>query len=161
MVKFSRPFSAPYLNRMLSRSLVVGAIATASWLSGLAPDLSGHSRVLDFNSAAYAQQVSEPEVTNYARAVLGIEPVRQEAYDEIKKILGSDNVPSINCYESLDALPNNARKIADNYCKRSKAIVERNGLSRDRFNEITTNLQNDPNLKTRVQDALIRIQNTP
>lgn len=85
MVNFSRPLFAPYLNRMLSRSLVVGAIASVSWLSGLAPDLSGHSRALDFNSAAYAQEVSEPEVTNYARAVLGIEPVRQEAYDEIKK----------------------------------------------------------------------------
>lgn len=138
----------------------MGAFATVG-LSGLVPDLSGRSSALIFSSAAYAQAINDKEVTNYARAVLVMEPVRQTAFNEIKKMIGSREVPSIVCHkpQSLDALPGNARKIAVNYCNRSKDIVESNGLSIARFNAITVNLQNDPNLKTRVHDELIRIQN--
>ena len=129
-------------------------------LSGLAPDLSGRS-ILIFSSRAYAQAVSNIEVTNYAQAVLAMEPVRQESYDEIKKIIGSSEVPSIVCHKpaSLDALPGNARNIAVNYCNRSKNIVESNGLTIARFNEITVSLQKEPDLKTRIHNELVRIQN--
>lgn len=146
---------------MLSRVLVVGTLTAVGLLSGFAPDLSGRSPILVFSSAAYAQDVSNEEVTNYARAVLKMEPVRQEAYDEIKKIIGSSNVPAIVCHkpESLSALPANAQGIAKNYCDRSKEIVESNGLSITRFNAITVNLQNDSNLKNRIHDELIRVQN--
>lgn len=146
---------------MLSRSLVVGAFATVGLLFGLAPDLSGRETALVFSSAAYAQDVSDTEVTNYARAVLLMEPVRQTAFNEIKKMIGSGDIPPIVCHkpESLDALPGNARSIAVDYCNRSKSIVESNGLTIARFNAITVNLQNDPDLKKRVHNELIRIQN--
>lgn len=146
---------------MLSRSLVVGALTTLGLLSGHAPDLSGHSIALVFSSAAYAQPVSDPEVSNYARAVLVMEPVRQTSFNEIKKMIGSGDVPPIVCHkpESLDALPDNARNIAVSYCTRSKEIVESNRLSIARFNAITVNLQNDPDLKRRIHDELLRIQN--
>ena len=138
--------------------IFVGVLAIC--LSGLAPDLSGRS-ILIFSSRAYAQAVSNTEVTNYAQAVLAMEPVRQESYDEIKKIIGSSEVPSIVCYKpaSLEALPGNARNIALNYCNRSKNIVESNGLTIARFNAITVSLQNDPDLKTRIHNELVRIQN--
>lgn len=144
---------------MLSRSLVIGAFATVGVLSGFTPDLSqGLSNAS--SSAAYAQAVSNTEVTNYARAVLAMEPVRQTAFNEIKKIIRGD-IPPIVCHQprSLNALPGNARKIAVNYCKRSKEIVESNGLRINRFNAITVNLQNDPNLKRRIHNELLRIQN--
>lgn len=161
MMNFCHPFFQPCLNRMLSQSLVVSAFATISLLSGITPDLSGRSSILVFSSAAYAQAVSDPEVTNYARAVLVMEPVRQTAFNKIKKMIGSGDVPPIVCHkrESLKALPSNARDIAVNYCNRSKDIVEGNGLSIARFNAITVNLQNDPKLKTRIHNELIRIQN--
>lgn len=145
----------------LAASLVVGVFTTMG-LSGLAPDLSGRSGVFVFISAAYAQAVSATEVTNYAQAVLAMEPVRQESYDEITKIIGSSDVPSIVCHkpESLNALPSNAQNIAVNYCNRSKAIVESNGLTISRFNAITVNMQNDPDLKTRIHNELVRIQNS-
>lgn len=151
--------SLPFLNRMRSRSLVIGAFATLGVLSGFAPDLSQRSSNI-FSSAAYAQAVSNPEVTNYARAVLAMEPVRQTAFNEIKKIINGD-IPPIVCHKpsSLNALPGNARKIAANYCKRSKEIVESNGLQINRFNAITVNLQNDSNLKRRIHNELLRIQN--
>jgi hypothetical protein len=161
MINFCRPFFRPYLNRMLSRSLVVGAFATVGLLSGLTPDLSGRSSALVFSSAAYAQAVSDTEVTNYAQAVLAMEPVRQTAFNEIKKMIESGDIPAIVCHkpESLDVLPGNARSIAVDYCNRSKNIVESNGLRIARFNAITVNLQNDPNLKKRIHNELIRIQN--
>ncbi len=147
---------------MLSRSLVVGAFATVGLLSGLTPDLSGRSSaLLVFSSAAYAQVVNDTEVTNYAQAVLAMEPVRQTAFNEIKKMIGSGDIPAIVCHkpESLDVLPGNAQNIAVDYCNESKNIVESNGLRIARFNAITVNLQNDPNLKKRIHNELIRIQN--
>lgn len=144
----------------LAASLIVSTFATVGVLSGVAPDLSGHSSKIVSNSAAYAQGVSNTELTNYARAVLVMEPVRQTAFNEIKKMIRGD-IPPIVCHRprSLNALPSNARKIAVNYCNRSKQIVESNGLTINRFNAITINLQNDPGLKRRVHNELIHIQN--
>ena len=165
MLNFLRPCFQK--NRVLSRrmgkplaaSLVVGTFATVGF-SGLAPDLSKRSP-LAFSSVAYAQYAGDTAVTNYAQAVLEMEPVRQTAFDEIKKLIGSGDIPPIVCHkpESLDALPGNARKIAVNYCSQSQKIVESNLLTIARFNAITVDMQNNPNLKTQIQKELLRIQN--
>lgn len=159
MLNFCRASFQPHLNRVLLRFLVVGGFATLG-LCGLAPDLSGRSSALVFISAAYAQGASDPEVTNYAQAVLEMEPIRQTAFDRIKKMIGSEDIPPIVCHksESLGALPNNARNTALDYCNQSQKIVESNGLSIARFNAITVDMQNDPNFKKRIQDEMIRIQ---
>ena len=158
MINFCHRFFPPRLNRMLSQSLIVGAFATVGVISGVAPDISARSGVI-FSSAAYAQAISNTEVTNYARSVLVMEPVRQTAFTEIKKMISGD-IPPIVCHKpgSLNALPGNARKIAVNYCRRSQEIVESNGLTINRFNAITVNLQNNPDLKRRIHNELIRIQ---
>ncbi len=70
-------------NKLPATSLVVGVFATVGVLSGFAPDLSRHSTDLSFSSAAYAQSITNTEVTKYARAVLVMEPVRQTAFNEI------------------------------------------------------------------------------
>lgn len=144
-----------------TRLLIGGTFATVGLLFGLVPDLSERSNSFVFSSAAYAQNVSETEVTNYARAVLLMEPVRQTAFNQIKKMIGSEDVPSIVCHkpESLNALPSKAQEIAVNYCSRSKDIVESNGLTIARFNAITVNMQNNSNLKTRIHNELLRLQN--
>lgn len=160
MINFCRPYFEPRLNRMFLQALVVGAFATVGLLSGIAPDLSGHSPTLVFSSAAYAQHVSDPEVKSYAQAVLKAEPVRQAALDKIKEMLGSENTDSIVCHnpESLDTLPDNAQNVAVDFCNEYKDIVESHGLTITRFNEITVNLQNNPNLEKRIQSELLRIQ---
>lgn len=147
-------------SKPLATSLFVSALASVGVLSGFAPDLSRRSTNFSFISAAYAQSVTNTEVTKYARAVLVMEPVRQTAFTEIKKMIRSGDIPPIVCHKpkSLNTLPSKARKIAVNYCKRSKQIVESNGLTINRFNAITINLQSDPNLKRQVHDQLIRIQ---
>lgn len=160
MVNFCHLFQS-YLNRILSQALVI-SIATVCIFSCFIPDLSGRSGNFISGSPAYAQAVSNTEVTKYARAVLVMEPVRQTAFNEIKKMIRSGDIPPIVCHKSksLNALPDNARQVAINYCKRSKEIVESNGLTINRFNSITINLQNDSNLKRRIHNELLRIQNS-
>lgn len=162
MLNFTRSSFEPCLNRMFLQALVVGAFATVGLLSGIAPDVSGHSPTLVFSSAAYAQDVSDAEVKSYAQAVLQAEPVRQAALDKIKKMLGTENTDSVVCHspESLDTLPDNAQNVAVDFCNEYKDIVESHRLTITRFNEITVNLQNDPNLEKRIQSELLHIQKT-
>jgi hypothetical protein len=109
---------------MLLRSLVMGALATVSLLSGLAPDLSGRSGTLVFSFAAYAQEISTEEATNYAQAGMEIEQLRQKAHDDIKNIIGRSLRDCCDKPESLNALTGDARNIAGDYCNRSQEIVK-------------------------------------
>ncbi|MBW4574844.1 MAG: DUF4168 domain-containing protein [Aphanothece sp. CMT-3BRIN-NPC111] len=150
--------SRPSLNRILSRSLLVGALAAFGLLSGIAPGLSERSPTLVFGSSAYAQSFSNQEVKNYARIVLTIEPTRQDVYQRIKKIVGSP--PDINCGRpnSLRTLPANARQLAVNLCNRYTQTIKSNSMTVSRFNEITVNLQSNSDLQKRIQNELIRMQ---
>nr|MBA3923613.1 DUF4168 domain-containing protein [Nostocaceae cyanobacterium] len=161
MMSFCHEYFRTRLKQVLGQSIVIGSLATLSLVSGLIPNLTAGSGQEVFSSAAHAEDVNSTEIKNYALAVLGMEPVRQEAYNEIKKIIGQEP-PAIACYktESLSQLPRSARRIAVNYCNRSKQIVESNNLSSERFNAITQELQGDDNLKNRISNELIRIQNS-
>jgi Domain of unknown function (DUF4168) len=142
-----------------NKALLVATLAAGSVLLGIVPTVSGASPRLTFQTAAYAQEVSQQDAINYARAVLAMEPLRQAAYDDIKRIVGSGQVPNIICNQpsSFGSLPGNARQIAVNYCNRSRDIVREN-LPIDRFNQITERLQSDADLKRRIQNAMIELQ---
>jgi hypothetical protein len=155
------------LRRTLSKFIFVGVASGSALLAGLVPALqppSSHGpAALKFDSAAYAQSVqaiTSAELRNYARSLLEIEPIRQTAYDEIKRILGSDEVPRINCHqpESLANLDRRIRQIATNYCDRSIQIVERNDLTITRFNTITVNMRRNPALLPQIQDLILQFQ---
>lgn len=151
------------LNRMLSRSLLVGTISSVGLFTGLVPDLSRSSSNLVFSTTAYAQDVSDTEVSKYAKAVLEAEPVRESALSNIQQIIGSGQVPEIACYkkDTLEKLPEQARDVASKYCSNYESIVKRYFTSFEEFNQITKNVQNDPNLKKRVQDEMLRLQEKP
>lgn len=144
--------------RILSRSVMVGTLTLLSLLSGIVPSFSGRSATLVVNSLAYAQSVDNDDVRQYARVVLLMEPIRQTSYTQIKKIVGS--VPNVVCHQpnTIQSLPRRARPIAINYCNQSKRIVESNGLTIPRFNAITAIAQSDSDLRTRIQNELIRLQ---
>lgn len=146
-----------YSFRATTQVLIASAIAVVALLSGVAPTLSPQSPGF-FSSAASAQVVSDDELQRYARSLLAIEPIRQSAQAEIRRILRVEDVPSIACHRPLNRLPRNIRQIARNYCDQSLAIVDRNNLTIARFNTITVNLQNDPNLASRVQAAIRQLQ---
>lgn len=147
-----------YFKRHCVHSVIVATLASVGILSGIVPGLSGNSPQLVSSNSAYAQDISKSELTNYAKAVLAIEPLRLSAYDEIKKIVGS--VPSLVCdpKQISRGLPRNAQGIAINYCNQSKKIVESNDLTIARFNNITVQLQSDSNFQKKVQNELIRLQ---
>ena len=152
-------FSTSYW-KLFSKSLLITGMATLGLLSGVVPQWSKDSHSLVFNPLVYAQQaVSDAEVTKYARAVLAMEPLRQAAYNEIKKII-SGTVPEIECHnpDSINGLPSSdARKIARNYCDQALALVQ-NYLEPSRFNTITTLAESDANLRQRIKNAIIREQ---
>lgn len=154
--------SRPSFNRIFSQLFVVGTLAAIGLVTGLTPEYSRESHSLVFSSAAYAQDVSAEEITRYAQAVLAMEPLRQQAYREIKLIIGSGNVPDIVCGRpaSIRALPAGAQTVARNYCNQSSAIVA-NFFPREktaRFNEITNLMQRNQGLRTRIQRELVRLQ---
>lgn len=104
--------------------------------------------------------VNDQDVERYARAILAIEPKRQEAHDDIQRITQSEQVPDFTCTQpdKIAALPNNIETIAVNYCTQAKKIGQGQGLTMDKFNGITKSAQTDPALQNRIQAELLRLQ---
>ena len=148
--------------RVWSQSFAVGFLAAVGIASGWVPNLSERSPAQMFSTTAVAQSaaITDAEVKSYAEAVLTMEGVRQAAYGDIKKIIGSSNIPDIACHkqDSINKLPKNIRVIAVEYCKKSKDIVKSSGLGVDRFNLITVTVQKDNSLEKRIQNEMLRIQ---
>jgi len=126
-------------------------------LSGVIPQISG--KYINFTATALAQNFSQELLRNYAAAVLKIEPLREQAYNDIQQIIGSEP-PEIVCSKenTLSNLPPDAQEIAKQYCSSSKQIVESSGLSVSQFNDITQSAATDNNLKTQIQEAIREIQ---
>ena len=144
-------YSRPYLNQFLCQSLLVGALAAIGLLSGLTPGLSKDSHTLVFSSSAYAQAVSDDELSRYVRASMKIERLRLSVYDEIKKINGG-NVPEISSCSS-QGLPGNIAPIWQRFCAQSERVIQGEGFSNSRYNAITKKRQEDPDLEIRVREA--------
>ncbi len=157
MKKISDLFSRHSRKRILSQSFFFGAIATAGVI------LNAFSLSLKADGQTPPPIVNNTEIDSYAQAVLAMEPARQNAFEEIKKLIGNGEIPKIVCNDSnsFNGLPKKAQDIAVNYCTRAQKIVADNGLSFDQFNKITLELQNNNLLKQQVYDSLLRLQQTP
>lgn len=119
--------------------------------------------------AAIAQtDISNEEITQYARAVLAIDQYRTTAYTEIKDILLTVNMDidefDITCTDTqnLSNVPRSVRsevrEILTDYCNQSQSAVEENGLTARRFNEITEAHIESQTIFERIQQELIRLQ---
>ncbi|MEH2025360.1 DUF4168 domain-containing protein [Nostoc sp.] len=157
MKKISALFSRTSRKRILSQSFFFGAIATVGVISN----------AFSLSSKADAQTpppiVNNTEINSYAQAVLAMEPARQNAFEEIKKLIGNGEIPKIVCNDSnsINGLPKKAQDIAVNYCTHAQKIVEDNGLKFEQFNKITIELQNNNILKRQVYNTLLRLQQPP
>lgn len=142
----------------LLQCLAAGTLSALGILAGAVPSLGLDG--VKFERAAYAQAVSDQEIQSYARSVLAIEPVRVAAYNQIKQMSGSSDVPVVACHRpsSLSNLPDSIRDIAVEYCNQAISIVESNNLTITRFNQITVAHQSDPSLSDRIQQAINQIQ---
>ncbi|MBE9197529.1 MULTISPECIES: DUF4168 domain-containing protein [unclassified Nodularia (in: cyanobacteria)] len=159
MKRLANLFFQPSRQHLFPRSLLFSILTTASLVTS-SLIFSSHA---DAQTPAANNSVNNTDITNYAQAVLAMETPRQQAFDEIKKLIGGGEIPKIICNDpnSMNKLPRPAQNIAVTYCNRSLKIVEDNGLSIDRFNKITVELQNNNNLKRQVYNTLIRLQKAP
>jgi hypothetical protein len=109
--------------------------------------------------AAESLTVSNSEVTNYAQAVLAMEPGRKAAFQTIKSLMGKE-VPQIFCNsaDTIGSLSIDAKKVVVNYCNASQKIVEANHLTIERFNRITQEILVNDTLKQQIQNELSRLQ---
>jgi hypothetical protein len=148
------------LKLIIGRSLLISSITSFGLLTGMAPDMSRSlSSGLSWENMAQAQDFTNQEVTDYARAVLAMEPRRKQAYEEIKGISGG-SVPPVVCSEAkgINDLNRNIRTIAVNYCDQAKKIIESHNLTVARFNAITLAQKSNPAIKARIQAELVRLQ---
>jgi hypothetical protein len=112
--------------------------------------------------------ITDGEVNQYARSVLEIDQYRNTAYTEIQDLLASVAMEfsdiNVSCSDTQDisqvprSVRRDVRELLVDYCNRAQAVVEENGLSPRRFNEITEAHGTDTTLYERIQQELIRLQ---
>ncbi|MFM7405865.1 MAG: DUF4168 domain-containing protein [Cuspidothrix sp.] len=147
-------YTHPLIHRfqeILSKSIILATIAST---------LSAATFSLNTIAIAQTPSINSTEVTNYAKAVLAMEPVRQKAFQEIKKLIGSKDIPKIICNDpnTFNPLPAKAKDVAIKYCNNSQKIVEENKLTTERFNQITVEIQSNNDFKKQVYNTLLRLQ---
>lgn len=102
---------------------------------------------------AYAQDHDQQKIKSYAEAILEIEPLRKETYQDLQQILEREQLPDISCDReaSYNELPSEARSRIIDYCNQAKAIADKHGLSASEFNQITEQIQQDSQLKEQIK----------
>lgn len=147
------------LNKTFTRFFIINSLAIIGILCGIVPEYAWNSSGLVFSFFAYTQDFSQAQINQYAKVVLEIETERKTAYQQIQKILGK-TPPQISCNQkdSLKKLPNDAQKIAVNFCNKSKKIAQDSGLKSSEFNAITDELKKNSDLKNRIQKAIIQLR---
>ncbi|MFK8185702.1 MAG: DUF4168 domain-containing protein [Phormidesmis sp.] len=117
------------------------------------------------NRAAHAQDFTDTDVANYARAAVEIEAARQAAFEDASNILAAaDSDASIlDIQLSCDAtrmgnmpdLPRpdkvDLRTVLVNFCNSAREIADAHALTPQRFNRITQAHREDPALTERIQ----------
>lgn len=156
--------------RLATSKTLIAACLTVASLS--IADLSFHliPRSTPFLTAAANAQtsVTTEEIVQYARSVLEIDGYRTEAYTQIKDLLQSVNLDidqlGAGCSDTqaVANLPRTVRKqvqeLLVGYCNQAQDIVEVNGLTSRRFNEITSAHRENAVLSQQIQQELIRLQ---
>lgn len=152
-------FTSGNLNKILSRLFTTGILAAMGIFGGIVPEISPQFPQLSMISYAYAQDYTQDEVVNYARAGFQVEMLRQQVYKEIKGIINQPP-PDIVCNQpaTLENLSSNVRKIATKYCDDSRQIVQRNNLTINRFNELKQVYDSGGSFYQQVQNILIELQ---
>ena len=153
------------LNKLYIRILSTTVLASIGLMTGVVPEISKRSpdinlALLTISNNAYAQQFTPEETENYAKAGYQVELLRREVYQEIKTLI-NEPLPNIVCDDrsTLDSLQPEVEEIANNYCDRSRQIVQQNNLTVDRFNELKGYYDRQDSFYQQVQSILLELQN--
>jgi|GEM_PF-2732172 len=130
-------------------------LVSCSWLSGWVPGLTRDFTGITASSTAVAQPQPNFEklLGNYAEAILQMEPLRLQSYQQVQQIMGGA-LPKNVCKQSDLLAPVN--NICDRFFNESADIIRSNGLSLTDFNAITEEVRKNKTLKNRLNEELIR-----
>jgi len=156
------------LRKHTLKFLATGLVSGWLGVIGL-PPLSTTVQLPLTQQAAIAQaDISNEEITQYARAVLAIDQYRNAAYTEIKDILLTVEMDiseiNVSCTDTqnISQVPRSVRRdvreILTRYCNQSRSAVEDTNLTPRRFNQITEAHSSDQTVFERIQQELIRLQ---
>jgi hypothetical protein len=137
----------------LSRPLLLGIITSVfGILVGIVPDFTAPEPSLFFSSAARADEFSEPDLRNYATALMEIEPIRQSTLAQVRASTGG-TLPNLVCNQpnTMEGLNSEAKSLFVNYCNQCETIAASRGLSIERFNQITQSVRSNSQLQNRVR----------
>ncbi len=154
MMKVSNRLPLLFARRQMSHLVIVGVLSVAGVVSGVIPQVSMSAGGLSTNSAAFAQSPDPQQISNYARAELQIEQLRQKMYTEAKEKLGG-NVPPNVCSQNP---PASVQGICADFMKKTREIIQANNLSISQFNDLTRRKDSEPALQAQIQAELLRIQ---
>jgi hypothetical protein len=153
MMNVSNRFPLLSVYRRMNHLVIVGVLAVVGVGSGFMPQISPALSGLSTSSVAVAQS-PDPLISNYARAALRVEQLRQRMYTEAKEKLGG-NVPPNVCSQQPPPTP--VQGICADFMKQSKNIIVEY-LTIAQFNDLTRRKDSDPALQQQIQDELLRIQ---
>ncbi|MBT9312190.1 DUF4168 domain-containing protein [Leptothoe kymatousa] len=118
--------------------------------------------------SGHAQNFTDEEIGSYAMAVLAIEEIRIQAYEDVSDLMtiAKEDVTrhDLRCFNAdglnLKTLPrtvrSQVRRLVINYCNDAKQIVENSGLTTEKFNVITKNHRDDQALAEQIQSEIAR-----
>lgn len=169
MVIFQPSRRPSYRKRPLSRWAIAGMLAIlANVSSGVMQGTEMLPGLATLPAMAQGTAVSDAEIQSYAASVLEMDGPRTEAYTQIKNLLSQVNYDvnrvDMSCTNtrSINQVPrqvrSDVREIVVNYCNQARQIVESNGLTVRRFNEITEAHKKDPALAEQIRTTLIELQ---
>jgi Domain of unknown function (DUF4168) len=155
----------PKLNQLWVRFISSSILASLGVFSGLTPEMSINSSnvnspiIVTLANKAYGQQFTPAETESYAKAGYEVELLRRKVYQEIKNLI-KEPPPNILCDQqsTIDILKPEIKNIANRYCTQSRQIVQRQGLSVNRFNELKTYYDRQDTFYQQVQAVLLKLQ---
>lgn len=155
------------LRRQTLKLLATGVVS--GWLGVIGLPATSIAQLPLTQQAAIAQSdISNEEITQYARAALAIDQYRNSAYTEIKDILLTVQMDiseiDVRCTDTQDlskvpgSVRRDVREILTRYCNQSNTAVEDAGLTSRRFNQITDAHNSNETVYERIQQELLRLQ---
>lgn len=140
----------------LSRPLLLGIMTSLlGIISGIVPDVAAAAKP-SFVKMAQTEEFSDPDLRNYAAALVQMEPIRQSALAEVSRANGSGTLPNLVCNQpnTMEGLNSEAKSLFVKYCNQCETIAAGRGLSIDRFNQITQAVRANPQLQYRVRNFM-------
>jgi len=122
--------------------------------------------------SAHAQEFTDTDVANYARAAVEIEAARQSAYEEASNILAAANSEADILQTRLSCDATRMRDMPDlsrpdkvdlrtalvNFCNDAREIADSHALTPQRFNRITQAHREDADLAERIQAEIAGLE---